>query len=120
MALHLVGVSHGFQGVIYALERCLTRATRGVATRLARAKPSPQLGFVRRLPGRPFDKLAAILLDRSFRVVRGAIIPFEAVQAGASWVDSVRAWRFILRDPVWQLPSVLDVTPDLLLAQQRL
>ena len=36
---------------------------------------SRQLGFIRRLPDRPFDRLAAVLLDNRFRVIRAAISP---------------------------------------------
>lgn len=81
--------------------------------RLTEQNGSRQLGFIRRLPDRPFDRLAAVLLDSKFRVMRGAIIPYEVVQPLAAYVDSVRAWRFILRDSVWQLSGVLDVTDQL-------
>jgi hypothetical protein len=74
---------------------------------------SRQLGFIRRLPDRPFDQLAAVLLDRKFRVLRGAIIPYEVVEPRATYVDSVKAWRFMLRDSVWDLEGVIDVTEKL-------
>jgi hypothetical protein len=81
--------------------------------RLGTPRGSRQLGFIRRLPERPFDHLAAVLLDARFRVPRGAIIPYEVVLSRCSYVDSVKAWRFILRDSVWQLPGVVDVTDAL-------
>lgn len=81
--------------------------------RLATPKGSRQLGFIRRLPDRPFDCLAAVLLDDRFRVLRGAIIPYEVVEPRSAYVDSVKAWRFILRDSVWSLPDVVDVTERL-------
>jgi hypothetical protein len=65
------------------------------------------------LPDRPFDHLAAVLLDGKFRVLRGAILPYEVVQQRAAYVDSVKAWRFMLRDSVWELPGVVDVTAEL-------
>lgn len=74
---------------------------------------SRQLGFIRRLPDKPFDQLAAALLDGKFRVLRGAIIPYEVVEPRATYVDSVKAWRFMLRDSVWDLEGVLDVTEKL-------
>jgi hypothetical protein len=55
---------------------------------------SRQLGFIRRLPDRPFDHLAAVLFDGKFRVLRGALIPYEVVELRATYVDSVEAWRF--------------------------
>jgi hypothetical protein len=81
--------------------------------RLATPKGSRQLGFIRRLPDRPFDHLAAVLLDGKFRVLRGAILPYEVVQPRATYVDSVKAWRFMLRDSVWEVPGVVDVTAEL-------
>ncbi|MDI4665779.1 hypothetical protein K9U40_15820 [Xanthobacter autotrophicus] len=81
--------------------------------KLAKPNGSRQLGFLRRLPDRPFDRLAAVLLDGKFRVLRGAIIPYEVVQTLATYVDSVKAWRFMLRDSVWDLPTVVDVTEEL-------
>ncbi|MDA9497618.1 hypothetical protein XI05_08880 [Bradyrhizobium sp. CCBAU 11357] len=38
----------------------------------------------------------SILLDGKFRVLRGAIIPYEAVEHWATYVDSIKAWRFVL------------------------
>jgi hypothetical protein len=81
--------------------------------RLASPKGPRQRGFIRRLPERPFDKLAAVLLDARFRVIRAAIVPSEVVEPRAAYVDSVKAWRFILRDSVRGLPGVLDVTSEL-------
>lgn len=81
--------------------------------RLASPRGSRQLGFIRRLPERPFDYLAAILFDERFRVSRAALIPFEIVQPRAAYVDSVKAWRFMLNDAVWQIDGVRDVTAEL-------
>ena len=88
--------------------------------RLATPKGSRQLGFIRRMPERPFDRLAAVLLDSRFRVMRAAIIPFEVVEPRAAYVDSVKAWKFILRDSVWGLPGVTDATAELRLAEQSI
>lgn len=81
---------------------------------------SRQLGFIRRLPDKPFDQLAAVLLDGKFRVLRGAIIPYEVVKPRATYVDSVKAWRFMLRDSVWDLEGVLDVTEKLRAAEAEI
>ena len=78
--------------------------------RLTTPSGSRQLGFIRRMPDRPFDHLAAVLLDGNFRVLRGAILPYEVVQPRAVYVDSVKAWRFMLCDLVWGLEGVVDVT----------
>jgi hypothetical protein len=85
--------------------------------RLQTSAGSRQLGFIRRLPERPFDRLAAVLLDNRYRVLRGAVIPFEVVQPRAAYVDSVKAWKFMLRDSVWELPDVVDATAELKAAE---
>jgi hypothetical protein len=85
--------------------------------RLATPKGSRQLGFIRRLPDHPFDMLAAVLLDGKFRVIRAALIPFEVVKPRSAYVDSVKAWRFILRESVWDIPGVTDVTAELSAAE---
>lgn len=78
---------------------------------------SRQLGFIRRLSERPFDQLAAVLLDSKFRVLRGAIIPYGVVETRATYVDSVKAWRFMLRDSVWSIDGVVDATEKLKAAE---
>jgi hypothetical protein len=85
--------------------------------KLVTPKGSRQLGFIRRLPDKPFDRLAAVLLDGKFRVLRAAIIPYEEVAPRAAYVDSVKAWRFILRDSVWEIDGVTDVTAALKAAE---
>lgn len=81
--------------------------------RLATPKGSRQLGFIRRLPEKPFDQLAAVLLNDRFRVTRAALIPYDVVRQRSSYVDSVKAWKFMLRDSVWDIASVVDVTGNL-------
>jgi hypothetical protein len=81
--------------------------------RLTPANPSRQLSFIRKLPERPFDVLAGVLLNSAFRVVRAALVPVEVVQAQATYVAHVNAWRLLLRDSVWALGGVQDVTDSL-------
>jgi len=88
--------------------------------RLASPKGSRQLGFIRRLPDRPFDHLAAVLLDARFRVMRAALIPYDVVEQRSSYVDSVKAWKFMLRDSVWEIAGVSDVTSKLQEAERAL
>jgi len=88
--------------------------------RLVTPQGSRQLGFIRRLPERPFDRLAAVLLDGKFRVLRAAIIPYEVVSPRAAYVDSVKGWKFILRDSVWDIDGVADVTATLKAAELKI
>ncbi|WP_156410342.1 hypothetical protein [Bosea sp. Root381] len=45
--------------------------------------------------------------------MRAAIVPFEEVESRSTYVDSAKAWRFILRDSVRDLAGVTDVIGDL-------
>ncbi|MBN9020976.1 MAG: hypothetical protein J0H08_02540, partial [Rhizobiales bacterium] len=85
--------------------------------RLATPQGSRRLGIIRRLPERPFDKLAGVLIDGKFRVLRAAIIPYEVVEPRAVYVTSTNGWKFILRDSVWELPGVIDATAELKAAE---
>jgi len=72
------------------------------------------------LPDRPFDILAGVLFDEHFRVQKAALIPVELIQANASYVAHVNAWRLLLRDVVWTWPGVRDVTTELRAAEAAL
>lgn len=88
--------------------------------RLTPQNRSRQLGFIRNLPERPFEVLAAVLFDEHFQVHRAALIPVESVQEHASCVTHVNAWRLLLRDTVWEWPGVEDVTERLRLTENGL
>lgn len=85
--------------------------------KLVTPRGSRRLGLMRRLPDRPFDKLAAVLIDGKFRVLRGAIIPYEVVLPRAAYVQSTNGWKFILRESTWEIPGVTDVTAELRAAE---
>ncbi len=57
--------------------------------------------------------LAGVLVDEYFRIMRAALVPFGVVRARARPVESVNGWRFILRDDIWKLDGVEDVTTQL-------
>ncbi|WP_312733177.1 hypothetical protein [Brevundimonas sp.] len=88
--------------------------------RLTPQNKSRQLSFIRNLPDRPFDILAGVLFDEHFRVQKAALIPVELIQANASYVAHVNAWRLLLRDVVWTWPGVRDVTTELRAAEAAL
>ena len=88
--------------------------------RLTPQNRSRQLSFMRRLDTRPYDVLAAVLLNEDFRVMRAALIPVEVVVEAAKFVASVNGWRFILRDAVWSIPEVRDVTDELKAAESTI
>lgn len=74
---------------------------------------SRQLSSIRNLPDIPFDFLAGLLIDGRFRVIRAALIPVDVVKKEATYTKHVNAWRFMLRDAVWNIPGVQDVTSKL-------
>jgi hypothetical protein len=55
----------------------------------------------------------AVLFNTDFTVQRAALVPVSTVRQHAARVDYVNAWRLILRDSVWSLPGVQDVTARL-------
>jgi hypothetical protein len=81
---------------------------------------SRQLGSLRNLQHRPFDKLAAVLFAKDLRVARAAIIPIEVVQSLAEHNAYTNSFRFILDDAVWNLRGVQDATNPVSLAAREL
>ena len=81
--------------------------------RITARNASRQLSALRNLPSRPFDILAAVLLDEQYRVLRAALIPIDVVIERSTFTAHVNAHRFILRDPVWGHEGVTDVTDQL-------
>jgi hypothetical protein len=88
--------------------------------RLTARNRSRQLGAIRKLPEQPFDSLAAVLFDDDYSVVRAAIIPFAVVKARAKRVEHTNSWRFLLRDDLWAIEGVADVTARLRAAVRSL
>jgi hypothetical protein len=77
---------------------------------------SRQLGSLRSLSQKPFDKLAAVLFAKDLSVFRAAIIPLEVVVARSVYHRYTNSFRFILEDDVWGASDVQDVTQQLRLA----
>ena len=80
--------------------------------RLTPRNPSRQLSAVRGLEptGDPFDFLVGILFTADFVVQRAALVPVAVVRQLAVRNDYVNAWRLMLRDSVWAMSGVEDVT----------
>jgi len=90
------------------------------ARRLLDAKGSRQLSAIRALDTNPFEHLAGVLVDRNFKVLRAAIVPVEVVRQKSSYVARTNSYRFLLRDDVWGVLGVRDVTPELKAAAETL
>ncbi len=87
--------------------------------RLTTHSSSRQLGALRDLPARGFDVLAAVLFQEDYRVLRAALIPHARVVDLAKRVERTNSWRFLLRDSVWSVPDVRDVTTEVRRAESE-
>jgi hypothetical protein len=83
------------------------------ARRLTRHNRSRQLSAIRRIDSAPFDQLAGVLFDEAFQVIRAGIMPLSVVHANSKYVSHSNSWRFLLRDEIWEIPGVRDVTSEL-------
>ena len=81
--------------------------------RLTPHNNSRQLGALRELPPHGFDVFAAVLFQEDYRILRAALIPHARVVDLAKRIERTNSWRFLLRDAVWSVPGVRDVTADL-------
>jgi hypothetical protein len=81
--------------------------------RITRHNQSRQLGAIRDLAGEHFDYLAGVLFFEDYSVMRAAIIPRTIVVERASFVARTNSRRFLLRDDVWDVSTVRDVTAKL-------
>lgn len=85
--------------------------------RLTVHNKSRQLSALRRLPDRGFDFLAAVLFKSDYRVLKAALVPHARVVELAKRVEYTNSWRFLLRDEVWSIADVQDVTARLAKAE---
>lgn len=81
--------------------------------RLTKANGSRQLSFLRRLPERKFDFLAAILFDGACLVQRAIILPHEGLEARCRYSKHANGWLFQLEDSCWDMPGARDVTEEI-------
>jgi hypothetical protein len=82
--------------------------------RITRWNHSRQLGAIRDLEGAHFDFLAGALFSEDYGIMRAAIIPCAVAVEQATFVARTNSHRFMLRDDVWNVPGVRDVTAELL------
>ena len=77
---------------------------------LHRRRKDRQLSALRNLKKRPFDMLAGILFADDYQVLRAALIPWAVVNEHARYNAHTNSAIFHLRDGVWLLDGVRDVT----------
>lgn len=83
------------------------------ARRLTDAPGSRQLSAIRNLAGDPFDLLAAVLFASDFSIHRAGLIPAAVVKSRVRRSGHTNSDVFHLRDDVWTIPGVIDVTDRL-------
>ncbi|MBF0664111.1 MAG: hypothetical protein IR159_00960 [Brevundimonas sp.] len=81
--------------------------------RLTSHNGSRQLSFLRRLPEKKFDHLAAVLFDARYRVKRAIILPHEGLEARCRYSKHANGWLLRLEDSCWEMPGARDVTADI-------
>jgi len=78
--------------------------------RLTKSNGSRQLSFLRRLPEKKFDVLAAVLFDGAYRVQRAILLPHEGLEARSRYSPHANGWLFRLEDSCWAMEGARDVT----------
>lgn len=82
------------------------------ARRVQPGTKSHQLSAIRKLDAHHFDFLVAVLFTADFRVERALLIPYDIVQATATYVPHTNAWTLIVRSSLWENSAVSDLTDD--------
>lgn len=80
------------------------------ARRVTGDNGSRQLSAIRRLDECHFDWLVGVLFAKDFSVMRAAKIPRSVVCEHVTLSKHTNASKFILRDQVWSLAGVEDLT----------
>jgi len=81
--------------------------------RPTKSNKSRQLSFLRELDKQHFDFLAGVLFHENMTVHKACLVPHAIVLARSKYSAHGNAWLFHLRDDVWNLPGVRDVTEEL-------
>jgi len=79
---------------------------------------SRQLSAIRGLEQQHFSYLAGVLIRENFSVHRACLIPVGIVKQIAVYRSHVNAWIIHLRDSVWEIDGVEDITQPVLEAQR--
>ena len=83
------------------------------ARRLTQHNSSRQLSAIRDLHENHFDMLAGVLFKEDFGILRAALVPRTIVIDRARFVQRTNSHRFFLRNDVWDMQGVRDVTEEL-------
>lgn len=80
--------------------------------RIHRRNKSRQLSAIRDIAGGHFDVLAGVLFDDDFNVMKAALIPIAFVIERSTYIAHTNSNKFMLRDDVWTVAGVRDVTAE--------
>jgi len=113
LALKLAGKSTaGYDAVDAARQKYEIKARR-----LTGHNKSRQLSAFRGLDEKKFDYLAGVIFNSDFTVRRACLIPHSSVKELATYKGHVNAWVLHLRESVWEVEGVEDLTKKLEHAQ---
>lgn len=88
--------------------------------RVTPENPSRQLSAIRGIDKRKFDYLAGVLFDVEFNVLKACLVPHRVVNENCQFSRHSNSSIFHLRDSVWQLQGVENLTEVVQLAQKEL
>jgi hypothetical protein len=80
------------------------------ARRLTTHNRSRQLSAIRGMELNHFNFLVGVLFREDFVVDKACIIPHAVVLQESKHVKHTNSWKFLLRDAVWGIPGVQDIT----------
>jgi hypothetical protein len=89
------------------------------ARRITSHNRSRQLSAIRGLDHAHFTFLAAVLFREDFTVWKACLIPYDTVLNHSKYIQHTNSWKFDLRDDVWTLPGVTDVSDPVMQAERE-
>jgi hypothetical protein len=89
------------------------------ARRITKENGSRQLSAIRGIEKRHFDYLAGVLFNADFSVMKACLIPYVAIRQYGKNSEHTNSHRFLLRDSIWSLTGVRDITKELQEAEGR-
>lgn len=88
------------------------------ARRVTSYNKSRQLSAIRGLDQAHFAYLAGVLFQEDFAVWKACLVPHASVLKHSKFIKHTNSWKFELRDDVWRLPEVVDITEKVARAQR--
>jgi hypothetical protein len=81
--------------------------------RLTPENGSRQMSIIRGLDMAHFDYFVGVLFDQHFDVLRGCVLSHETVKLASKYVERTNGWTIHLRDSIWNITGVRDITLEL-------